>query len=95
MYHCLCSSQEPTRSQWPVKPSMLDPYLPYLYRRWQDGCENAAQLVREIREQGDRGSRKMVAVWVGATAAKASKDRTAQVPRISRVFKPPSKPSRA
>jgi len=64
VYHYLRSDQDPTGSQWPVKPSILDPYIPYLYRRWQDGCENAAQLVRELREQGYSGSRKMVATWV-------------------------------
>lgn len=64
VYHYLRIDGNPTESQWPVKPSMLDPYIPYLHRRWQDGCENAAQLVRELREHGYTGSRKMVAVWV-------------------------------
>jgi len=40
-------------------------------------CENAAQLVRELHEQGYVGSRKMVATWVTTTTAKvARKDRT-------------------
>jgi len=64
VYHYLRSDQDPTRSQWRSKPSQLDLYLPYLYQRWQSGCENAAQLVRELHEQGYTGSRKMVATWV-------------------------------
>ncbi|MBF6614688.1 MAG: helix-turn-helix domain-containing protein [Chloroflexi bacterium] len=64
VYHYLRIDGNPTESQWPVKPSMLDPYISYLHRRWQDGCENAAQFVRELREHGYTGSRKMVAVWV-------------------------------
>ena len=64
VYHYLRNDQDPTGSQWRSKPSQLDPYLPYLYRRWQHGCENAAQLVRELHEQGYTGSRKMVATWV-------------------------------
>jgi transposase len=43
--------------------SMLDPFLPYLCQRWAEGCHNGSQLWRELREQGYRGSRKMVAVW--------------------------------
>ncbi len=64
VYHYLRSDQDPSGSQWRSKHSQLDPYIPYLYRRWQDGCENAAQLVRELHEQGYTGSRKMVATWV-------------------------------
>jgi transposase len=43
--------------------SMLDVFLPYLYQRWAEGCDNGKQLWREVRERGYRGSRKMVAVW--------------------------------
>jgi transposase len=43
--------------------SRLDPFLPYLCRRWSEGCRNGSQLWRELRERGYRGSRKMVAVW--------------------------------
>jgi transposase len=43
--------------------SMLDAFLPYLCRRWSDGCYNGTQLWREVRERGYRGSRKMIAVW--------------------------------
>lgn len=44
-------------------PSKLDPYVPYLQQRWQDGCHNASQLWREICDQGFSGSRGLVAVW--------------------------------
>ncbi|MDQ6645037.1 MAG: ISL3 family transposase [Chloroflexota bacterium] len=64
VFHYLRSDQDPTGSQWRRKHSQLDPYLPYLYQRWQDGCENAAQLLRELHEQGYTGSRRMVATWV-------------------------------
>ena len=32
--------------------SVLDPYLPYLLERWNEGCRSAKRLHREIREQG-------------------------------------------
>ncbi len=36
--------------------SLLDPYLPYLRERWDAGCQNAAQLCRELQDLGYRGS---------------------------------------
>jgi transposase len=37
------------------RTSQLDPYKPYLLERWNQGCHNAVQLRREIREQGYPG----------------------------------------
>lgn len=45
-------------------PSILDPFLPYLHHRWQEGCRNASQLWREIRVQGYPGTRRQVTRWV-------------------------------
>jgi transposase len=36
----------------PPRPSKLDPYNPYLQRRWSEGCTNALALHREITGQG-------------------------------------------
>jgi transposase len=36
--------------------SRLDPYLPYLFQRWAQGCHNIAQLFRELETHGYRGS---------------------------------------
>jgi transposase len=36
--------------------SHLDRYLPYLFRRWEDGCHTIACLFRELMEQGYKGS---------------------------------------
>jgi transposase len=45
-------------------PSILDPFVPYLTKRWQAGCHNGVQLWREIRGQGYSGSRPLVSMWV-------------------------------
>lgn len=34
----------------------LDPYLPYLFERWESGCHNIACLFRELVERGYKGS---------------------------------------
>jgi transposase len=36
--------------------SRLDPYLPYLVLRWEQGCHNMACLYRELVEKGYQGS---------------------------------------
>jgi hypothetical protein len=36
-------------------PSQLDPYVPYVHRRWVEGCKNPTQLWRELVAQGYRG----------------------------------------
>jgi transposase len=44
--------------------SILDPYLPYLEQRVQNGCENAQQLWREIQQQGYPGTNRQVMKWL-------------------------------
>jgi len=43
---------------------LLDPYKPYLRRRWSEGCHNGLQLFREIQERGYASSRANVARFV-------------------------------
>ena len=42
------------------RPRLLDEYAPYLHQRWDQGCTDAAQLWREIRARGYRGSYTLV-----------------------------------
>src|SRR5437588_1580064 len=44
-----------TRIHRQSKP-LIDPYKDYLIQRWNEGCRNAQQVYREIREQGYTGS---------------------------------------
>jgi transposase len=46
----------------PRKPrsSPLDPYKTYLLSRWHQGCHNGAQLERELRTKGYKGSQKAI-----------------------------------
>ncbi len=37
------------------RPNQLGAFAPYLRQRWEEGCHNAAQLWREIKERGFRG----------------------------------------
>ncbi|MEH6377135.1 ISL3 family transposase [Streptomyces sp. KLMMK] len=42
----------------------LDDYKPYIYERFAQGCYNASQLFREIRDQGFQGDRTVVNGYV-------------------------------
>jgi transposase len=46
----------------PRKPrsSPLDPYKTYLLERWHQGCRSGAQLERELRAKGYKGSQKAI-----------------------------------
>ncbi len=45
------------------RPSTLDPFEPYLNQRWDEGCRNAMQLWREVKERGYPGCYKRVHQW--------------------------------
>jgi transposase len=63
------------------RATALDPYLPYLAKRWQDGQHVAAYLFDEVKKKGYRGSkrtvRRQVAGW-----------RTAEPPPPAHVMLP-------
>ena len=46
----------PPRPSYRRRASVLDPYMPYLVRRWNEGCRSAKRLHQEIREMGYRHS---------------------------------------
>ena len=50
----------PERAASGRRQSKLDPYLPYLRQRWEQGFHNGLQLAREIQAQGFRGSASLV-----------------------------------
>lgn len=45
-------TEPPPRPAYKRRASVLDPYVPYLVKRWNEGCHNGKRLYREIRERG-------------------------------------------
>jgi transposase len=60
IYRYLGSEGFPERAPAKKRRSQLDKYLPYIHRRWAEGCHNAGQLWREISAQGYGGKEAMV-----------------------------------
>jgi transposase len=52
----LACKTQPQRRHFTKKVSALAPYEDYILRRWKQGCRNAAQIHREITEQGYPGA---------------------------------------
>ena len=56
VYRALEQEQPPTRHRRHWTHHVADPYLPYLTRRWNEGCRKARELYEEIVAQGYTGS---------------------------------------
>jgi transposase len=66
----------------------VDRWLPYLEQRWAEGCRNAAQLWREIQEQGFRGCQTTIRQWMARLREPSLSVRQANAPLRRQV--PPS-----
>ena len=67
-----------TRIHRQYKP-LIDPYKEYLVKRWNDGCRNAQQVYREIKEQGYTGSDQPVARFYAQFRKKKERRKFKQV----------------
>jgi transposase len=56
--------EPPPRPAYKRKASVLDPYVPYLVKRWKEGCHNGKRLYREIRERGYANSEETCARFI-------------------------------
>jgi transposase len=60
----------PERAPKKSSGSILDSYIPYIHRRWAEGCQNAMQLWREIKAEGYSGKEAMVRIYIRRLRAK-------------------------
>jgi transposase len=84
----LRSGQLPTWRQQP-RGSTVDRHAEHLDRRWSEGCHNAAQLWREIQEQGFRGRLRTVQRW--ACGRRGADPASSGVGRAAAAWPVPSK----
>ncbi len=61
----LAAGGEPEHRRPPVT-TLVDPFRPYLDRRWREGCQNTRQLWREIMSRGFKGSLATLARWAAS-----------------------------
>jgi len=60
----------PERTPKKSSGSILDAHIPYIHRRWAEGCQNAMQLWREIKAEGYSGKEAMVRRYIRRLRAK-------------------------
>jgi len=86
----------PERAQPRRRPTILDPYEPYLRERWTAGCHNGLQLWRELQERGFPGAaslvRRFVAAWRPTPGRRGPPRRTGPAP--TEPTPPPPPPRR-
>jgi transposase len=63
----------PERATRCADHSIIDPHLGYLQARLAEGCEDAAALWREIREQGFTGTAKQIRRWLSERRTKPAR----------------------
>lgn len=74
------------------RQSLLDPYQDYILARWNAGCRNAMQILREITAQGYQGKRSMVrALLTTLRKAQGLAPRSRSIPPGSTDAVPPPK----
>jgi transposase len=71
--------EPPPRRGYKRRASVLDPYVPYLVRRWNEGCHNGKRLYREIREQGYANSEEICARFTAQLSSRRGPGKTALV----------------
>jgi transposase len=54
--------------------SLITPFVPYLQKRWQEGCRNRMQLYREIQAQGYTGTASNVRKYLRSWRQTGGKD---------------------
>jgi transposase len=75
--------EPPPRQTYTTRASVLDPYVPYLLKRWNEGCRNGKRLLREIRQRGYSNSERTFIRF------------TSELRRAEAAGKPPSSAPRA
>ncbi len=83
--HYIRAGTFPERAPRSPVPTSLDPFKPYLHRRWQEGCRNACQLARELKEQGYTGVASWVCRYVTCLRQAQEKVPTPKVPATRQV----------
>ena len=79
----------PERATPMPRPLPIDVFLPYLQRRWEEGCDNVTELWQEITTQGFTGSvytvRRQIGRWRRAAGVRLPQGRKpTMLPRIIR-----------
>lgn len=80
-------AEPPPRPKHGRKGSVLDPWQPYLIKRWNEGCHSAKKLYYEIREQGYSHSIDIVTKLISDFRYTEQQGKRLQAPRAPKAKK--------
>jgi transposase len=86
VYRILAQEQPPARLRRHHTRHLVDPYLSYLARRWNEGCETPAQLYEEVMAQGYTGSKRTLQRVLHQFGAQKGKPITRQTVTLAKVL---------
>ncbi len=89
------SAQYPEMAPPRRQPSLIDPYVPYLHRRWEEGCHDGLRLWQEIVAQGFSGTNRLVSMLVTYWRKQEQQDREKQAAVPHHVREPLTVPQTA
>ncbi|WP_040447359.1 hypothetical protein [Ktedonobacter racemifer] len=70
------------------RASLIDPYKTYLLERWQQGCRQGAQLERELRAKGYKGSPRAIYRYLETVDALSFPARKSSSPSATKPLNP-------
>ncbi len=88
VYRALEQERPPARRTRHCTHHITDPYLPYLTKRWNDGCHTARELYQEIVTQGYTGSLRTIEKIVVQLRPHGAKPVTKQTITFQKVPSP-------
>ena len=90
IYRTLEQEQPPCRRHWRSTHHVVDPYLSYLTKRWNEGCHLALQLYQEVVAQGYTGSARTIRRTVAQFRRNGGKRVTKQMVTLQQAPSPRS-----
>ncbi len=87
-YRALEQEQPPCRPHWRSTHHVVDPYVSYLTKRWNDGCHAALQLYKEVVAQGYTGSVRTIRRTVAQFRPNGGKPVTKQMITLQKAPSP-------
>lgn len=85
VYRVLAQEQPPARLRRHHSRHLVDPYVSYLARRWNEGCQKPAQLYTEVVAQGYTGSQRSLQRVLQQLSAQTGKPITRQTVTLAKV----------
>jgi transposase len=70
------------RKPLPRRDRLVDPFAPYLRKRWDEGCHNGMTLFEEIAQQGFSGNYPMVTRFIKEWRREHKEQRAAEPARV-------------